>query len=109
MFELVAQCAARLKKGARPQQSRLGDLDGVLQIGRHPLGEGQHKVASESCRHPSEGVDAVPGTAAFLKAGDDRLRRPHACGELTLAEAGLGAQVVDELAESMRMAGSGLS
>jgi hypothetical protein len=42
---------------------------------------------------------ALSGAAALLESGDDRLGGPHALGELALAEAGLGAQVVDELTE----------
>jgi hypothetical protein len=44
--------------------------------------------------------EAVAGAAALLKSGDDRLGGAHALGELDLrTEAGLSAQVVDELTE----------
>jgi hypothetical protein len=39
--------------------------------------------------------DPVPRPAAFLEAGDHRLRGAHPLGELGLAEPGLGTQVVD--------------
>lgn len=47
----------------------------------------------------ARGVEAVLGAAAFLESGDDRLCGAQALAELALAEARLGAQVVDELSE----------
>ena len=38
-------------------------------------------------------------SVAILESGDDRLGGAHALGEVALAEAGLGAKVVDELTE----------
>ena len=62
--------------------------------------ERAHEVAAECGGEAGQGVDAVPGAASFLEAGDDRLGGAHPLGQLPLAETGLGEQVVDELTES---------
>src|SRR5690606_21757877 len=76
-----------------------GDLDGVLEVCGDLLRERDDEMATECFGDSGEGVDAVPRSAALLEAGDHRLRRSHAFGELTLAEPGARAQVVDELTE----------
>ena len=78
---------------------RSGDLDGVLELGGDLLGERDDEVAVKGGGHSGEGVDAVARSPAFLETGDHRLGGAHPLGELALAEAGLSAQVVDELPE----------
>ena len=78
---------------------RSGDLDGVLELGGDLLGERDDEVAVKGGGHSGEGVDAVARSPAFLETGDHRLGGAHPLGELALAEAGFGSQVVDELAE----------
>lgn len=53
----------------------------------------------QRCTEAGEGIDPVLRATAFLQPRDDRLGRAHPFGELALAQAGLGPQVVDELSE----------
>jgi len=72
-------------------------LDCVLELGGNLLGERDDEVPVESRGHAGKGVDAVARSPAFLEPRDHRLGGTHPLGELALTEAGLGAQVVDEL------------
>ena len=75
-------------------------MDGVLEFGRHGLGKRDDQVPTKRGGNAGEGIDAIAAAPAFLQAGDDRLRRPHALCELPLAEADLGTQVIDHLREA---------
>ena len=48
---------------------------------------------------PGQSIDTIPRSAALLQPRDHRLRRAHALGQLTLAQASLGSQVIDQLPE----------
>src|SRR5699024_3951573 len=79
--------------------ARSGDLNSVLEVRGDLLGERNDEVPVERSGDPGEGVDAVTCSPALLEPGDDRLGGAHPLCELALGEAGLRAQVVDELAE----------
>lgn len=67
--------------------------------------ERDDEMAVQGGREACDRVDPVPGAATLLHAGDDRLGGPHSLGELSPAQAGLGAQVIDEQAERLVVLG----
>lgn len=56
-------------------------------------------MSIERPSEPGQSIDPIPRSTALLQPRDHRLRRAHAVGQLTLAQASLGSQVIDQLPE----------
>jgi hypothetical protein len=75
----------------------LGDPDGVIEVVGHLCRKGHDEMTPQGLGDSRQGVNAVAGASAFLQSRDHRLRRTHTLGERPLRQAGLDAEVVDQL------------